>query len=228
LTFATADLKLKKVIARSWKPPPVTLLDRMMKNTQRRDSIFLGLHLSSRLKKTWVVGLLFGVVTIAAVAHAAITTSGPNKFMFSADGPAGFKIEGKGSGLKVTEQGGNVVVSAPLSTVKTGIETRDSHFRKALKSDAHPEVILSVKMSDLKFPADNGKEQATANGHLKIAGKEKPVKISYSVKRTGYDYHIQAQTKIDYTHFVEKQCYMKICVDPPVEIKAIFKITKPD
>lgn len=199
-----------------------------MKNMQRRDSMFPGLHLGFRLKKLGVVGLLSCVVTVAAVAHAAIAASGPNKFMFSADGPAGFKIEGKGSDLKVSEQGGSLVVSAPLSTVKTGIDTRDSHFRKALKSDAHPQVVLSVKLSDLKFPADNGKEKAAANALLKIAGTEKPVKIEYEVKRTGYDYHIQAKTKIDYTHFVEKQCYMKICVDPSVEIKAIFKITKPD
>ena len=172
--------------------------------------------------------MIFGstacALTIAAIAHAKLGSIGAADIKFLAKGPGGLSINGSTTGFEAKEDGGTLTLSANLSNIKTGIGMRDKHTKKALKTDSHGKAIMKVKRSDLKMPDNNKVSQGTAKADLTIAGKTQKVDIKYQAKRTGSDYHVQGATTIDYTKFIEEQCYLGVCVDHEVKIKANFKL----
>lgn len=171
-----------------------------------------------------IFGSTLCVLTIAAAAHAALKGIGPGDVKFLAKGPGGLSINGSAGGFTAKESGGVLEMSVNLNTLKTGIGMRDKHTKKALGTDKHAKAVMTVKRSDLKIPDDNKVSQGSAPAQLTINGKKKPITISYKTKRTGSDYHVQGATSIDYTQFIEEQCYLGVCVDKTVKIKANFKL----
>ena len=174
--------------------------------------------------KWMILGSAVCALTIAAVAHAGLSKIGNADVVFKAKGPGGLSIDGSAHGFQASEAGGKLTMSVDLNTIKTGIKLRDDHTKKAVKAGAHPQAKLVVDRSKLKMPANNATSEGTAPGSLSINGKTKPVSVHYKAKRTGSDYHVKGSISFKYTDFIEKQCYLKVCVDPEVKIRANFKV----
>jgi polyisoprenoid-binding protein YceI len=171
------------------------------------------------------VAALSALLTVTAMASAALKTVGGSSVQFLAIGPAGLKINGHSSDLRGSEADGKLTMVAKLTDLKTGIGLRDKHLRGYLNTNKHSEARLVVAKSDLKMPADKQTITGRAAGRLTLHGVTKPIKFDYRAKRTGSDYHVQGMTEIDIRDYqVEVPCYLGVCVEPQVKIKVKFKL----
>lgn len=178
------------------------------------------------IRRSLLVSLALGVATsFSLVASAKLESIGSKDVRFLAVGPAGMKINGKSDELGAEEKDGKLVITAPLTDLKTGIGLRDKHLRGYLETDKHPNATLTVEKSKLKMPEDNKTVRGSATGRFSMHGVTKPVVFTYKAKRTGSDYHVQGLTEIDIRDFqVEVPCYLGVCVRPDVKIKVKFKL----
>lgn len=177
-------------------------------------------HAARMLSAATLAGLTF-----ALAAQAAFKDAGDSEVKFQAVGPAGLTIDGSGTGLKASEEGGKVKLVAPLTDLKTGIGLRDKHLKGYLHVDTHPNATLVVDRGALKLPNDNEVVESTATGQLTLNGETQAVPFTYRAKRTGSDYHVQGRTEINIQKFkVEQPCYLGVCVDPNVKVKVKFKV----
>ncbi len=171
------------------------------------------------------VAALAAASTLAGGAAARLVSIGTPAVSFQAIGPAGMKIDGTASQLTAAERDGKVVVTVPLTNLKTGISLRDKHLRGYLDTAHHPDATLSVERSKLKLPDDNQTVTASATGAFTLHGVTKPLAFTYRAKRTGSDYHVQALATVDIRRFgVEVPCYLGVCVKPDVKLKLHFKL----
>jgi polyisoprenoid-binding protein YceI len=164
-------------------------------------------------------------LSFAVAASAELASIGAADVQFLAIGPAGMKINGTSNKLSASESDGKLTLTAPLTNLKTGIGLRDKHLRGYLATDKHPKATLVVERSKLKEPADNQTVSGSATGQFTMHGVTKPVKFEYKAKRTGSDFHVQGRTQIDIRDFkVEVPCYLGVCVEPQIKIKAKLKL----
>lgn len=179
----------------------------------------------STTSRKWAAGLLLASLSLVTAAHASLSAIGTSEVGFLAVGPAGLKIEGESSQLTAKESGGILTLTAPLTSLKTGISLRDNHLKDALNVSKHPTAQLAVKRAALKFPANDKSLEGSATGDFTLNGTKKPLKFNYKVSRTGSDYHVQGLATVDITKFkLEKPCYLGVCVSQDVKIKVKFKL----
>lgn len=182
--------------------------------------------MKSHARRTLAAAGLFAGLSLALAAQAEFVSAGDVEVKFQAKGPAGLKIDGDGSSLTATEKDGNIEFVASLEGLKTGIDMRDDHLKKALGVDkGHKQAKLVVSRSALKLPEDKQEVEGKVTGKFFLHGKEKSVPVTYKVHRTGSDYHVQGRTEINIEDYgIEKPCYLGVCVDPNVKIKAKIKL----
>jgi polyisoprenoid-binding protein YceI len=166
--------------------------------------------------------ILFGVS-----AHAALSSPTNALVAFQAAGPAGLKIEGTTSDLKVAEEGPNVTISVPLANLTTGIALRDRHMRdKYLEVPKYPEGTLTIARSALKFPANGEKAAGDASGMLKLHGQTKAVSVHYDAKAEGGAFAVQGRFHINMTDFgINVPIYLGVTVKPDVDVSASFRVS---
>ena len=167
-----------------------------------------------------VAAVAVSLSTFAIAADAAF--SGVDKGHVKIDAvakPGLGAFSGEVEGVNVQEEGGKLIFSSDLEgRLKMGL--RQDHSKKAFETAKHRTVKLTVDKSKLKLPNDNDKASGEVTGDLTLHGVTKPVKVKYTVSRTGSDYHIkEAKFNFDYTNFkVEKICKLGVCVEPNVSI----------
>ena len=167
-----------------------------------------------------VAAVAVSLTTFAIAADAAF--SGVEKGHVKVEGvakPGLGAFSGEVDGVSVKEEGGKLIFTADLEDrLKMGL--RQDHCKKAFETSKHRSVKLAVDKSKLKLPADNEKASGEVTGDLTLHGVTKPVKVKYTVARTGSDYHIkEAKFSFNYTDFgVEKICKIGVCVEPTVSI----------
>lgn len=165
------------------------------------------------------------LVSVAITAQAALNGIGESQTTFIAKATGGVTIEGKGTGVQVSEAGGTVTVTAPVNDLKTGMSLRDDHLKKYIHADKHPKASLAVARSALQFPEDGKTVTASAAGKFTLNGTTKDVKFDYQVTRTGSDYHVKGKTEIDILQFnIEEPCFTGICVKKDVKVQVQFKV----
>lgn len=175
---------------------------------------------SSKFFSTLLVG-----VTLAVSAQAALSSIGESDVQFQAVGPAGLKIDGKGAKVQAKESDGKIRFEVQLAELKTGMNLRDEHLRKALNTEKHPRAILVLDRSRLQFPEDQKELDASVQGELTLHGQTKTIPVQYRVKRTGSDYHVQARSSVQITDFgIKEPCYLGVCVDKNVKFRATLKL----
>jgi polyisoprenoid-binding protein YceI len=76
------------------------------------------------------------------------------------------------SGEKVVE---SVIVTVPIEKMDCGNGTMNEHMRKALKSEANPNIVFTLGGYELK--TTDGVMKALLNGTLRIGGAERQVSI---------------------------------------------------
>jgi hypothetical protein len=178
------------------------------------------------MTRRWMLVAIAGaIVTIPLVASGKLESAGDVDMRALAVGPAGMKIHCKWSDLKADERDGKLVLTSKLTGIETGIGLRDKHLRGYLKTDKHPNAVLTVDKSQLKLPENDKTAQGSATGQLTLRGVTKPLKFNYRANRTGSDYHVQGLADLDIRHHdIEVPCYLGVCVEPVVKLKVKFKL----
>jgi len=165
------------------------------------------------------------ILTCAVAAHAALKHVEAGKSIFRATGPGGLKIDGSGADVTASEADGVLTIKAAVNDLKTGMDLRDGHLRDAIHAKAHPHATLAVPRATLKFPEDQKELDGHATGKFTLNGVTKDQKFNYHVKRTGSDFHVTGDMKIDITNYgIEKPCYLGVCVEKDVDIKVKIKL----
>ena len=180
---------------------------------------------SPRHSRRFIFGVVLAGVTLAFSAHAAFSAAGSGDASFLAKGPAGLSIEGTGAGVTASEAGGKLTIVAKLSGLKTGIDLRDDHLKKALDVGKYPNATLTIERSKLNLPADGKALESSGIGDLTLHGVTKPTKFFYKATRTGSDYDVQGRIEVDVTEFkIEPPSYLGVSVDKDVKVKTHFKV----
>jgi polyisoprenoid-binding protein YceI len=180
---------------------------------QRKNRFGLALGLS----------LLFGV----AGAHAALTAPKDARVAFEVAGPAGMKIEGATSELKIEEADGNVVLDVPLTNLVTGIALRDKHMKeKYLEVQKFPDATLVVARSALHVPPSGAHAQSDAPATLKLHGQTRPVTVHYDATGEGDGLSVNGTFHVKMDEFgIAVPSYLGVTVKPDVDVRATFHVT---
>jgi hypothetical protein len=188
-----------------------------------------------RRSRTALAAAALAVSSLALVAHAGEFSNldvGKVKIEAAASGLG--KFDGDLSSVTVKETGGKLVFTANL-TCGLDMGVRDSDTRKKFKigdkdlcddkqgnKDKLAFGKLTVDKDKLKVPEDKKEVSSSVPGTLKLPTGEIPVKVDYTVSRTGSDYHIKsAKFTFDYTKAVPKICLPGgiVCVKPDVTVR---------
>ena len=172
--------------------------------------------------------LLMTVLLLATPSLAGVERTGAANATFTGKGPAGFKLEGKTDQLSIKEEGDKVLFSLPLSTLKTGIDLRDTHMReKYLQVDKYPNLVLEVPWSAIKLPEDGQTATQTVPGKMTLHGQTKDVSVTYTVKRTGDVYETSGKVPLNLKDFgVDIPSYLGVTVKPDIETLTTFSFKK--
>ena len=130
---------------------------------------------------------------------------------------------GKSSALGVADDGKELKFTVPVSSIKTGIGGRDEDMVKRF-GDAS--VVLTVPRDKIQFPTDKP-TKGTVKGKLSLNKAETNVDVTYSAKKVGGNYVVDASFGFDYKkHHIDhdgkrgdKACKIGICVAPTLKVK---------
>ncbi len=160
------------------------------------------------MKKIYLA-LVFGFITLSALAESQITVD-------VGLSPAG-SFQAKSSKAKgvlnfTNGQISSDKISVSIESFKTGIELRDEHFWKHLKSTQFPKATLS------KLTGKDGKAQAT----LEVAGVSVPVSFGYQIKNG----HLLATISLKASSFkLSKAEYLGVGVDDSVKVQVEYPVS---
>jgi hypothetical protein len=104
---------------------------------------------------------------------------------FTASGPLGLRVRGRGKELRWFGDGKSLVFSVPLPRITTGIAMRDGAMHDLLGTRRFPTVELRVPRAEVSIPNGKGGAEGTAKGTLTLRGKSAPVEVGYEFKRHG-------------------------------------------
>jgi polyisoprenoid-binding protein YceI len=171
-------------------------------------------------------GVAVGLLSLSAVAYAGLSSPTDAHVGFLASGPAGMKIEGTTTDLKVSDDGTNVVVEVPLANLSTGIALRDHHMKeKYLEVPKYPSATLTIARAALKFPASGDHVAADVPGSLKLHGQTKPISIHYDAKGDGGGFSTQGKFRVNMGDFgISVPSYLGVTVKPEVDVSASFHV----
>jgi polyisoprenoid-binding protein YceI len=164
--------------------------------------------------------------SVAIAAQGAFTPKDA-RVVFEAAGPAGMKIEGATSDLKVEETDGNVTLDVPLANLLTGIALRDRHMKeKYLEVQKYPDAVLVVARSAVKFPPSGGHTEAEAPAVLKLHGQTRPVTVRYEATAEGDGFSVRGSVHVKMDDFgIAVPSYLGVTVKPDVDVRANFHVT---
>lgn len=166
------------------------------------------------------------VVVIASVAFAW-SKGGEATVTFKATGPAGFKIDGKGTGLDVKDDGKALQVTVALKELDTGMGLRNKHMLEDLEAEKFPTVTLSVPLASLKVPDDGKSIEADGKGTFGMHGQTKELPFKYKASCKGGTCDIDATADLNMKDFgIKIRSYMGITVKNEVAIGAKFQVKK--
>jgi len=159
-----------------------------------------------------------------SVAEAALKVDGKPTVTFFAVGSPGFlDIEGVTNTLSASDDGTRLVLSVPMTTVKSGIALRDEHMNeKYVETGKFPNVTIGLAKADVKWPvnvgeAHEGVVKAVFNAH----GVDVPVDVSYRVSKTKTGFRVKAQFPFDTAaHGIAIPSYLGVTVDPKMRAEA--------
>ena len=171
--------------------------------------------------------LLVSLLALTAAA-AGVERTGDASASFNGRGPAGFKLEGKASEVKLEDDGKVLKVIVPLAGLKTGIDLRDKHMReKYLQVDKYPDAVLEVPWSAVTLPEDGKSVTQKGRGKMTLHGQTKEVPFTYTVQRTGNTYQVTGNTPLNIKEFgIEIPSYLGVTVKPDIETIVSFTAKK--
>lgn len=180
------------------------------------------------MKRTRTRLWILSGLCLSFTALASAQRSGPSTARFEATGPAGFRIEGKTSDLKLEDDGTFLTVDVPLAQLDTGIGLRNKHMReKYLEVARYPDAVLKVAWAALKLPAQGSSVTAEATGKMTLHGTTREAPFSYVIHHTGATYDVTATTRVNLKAYgINVPSYMGLTVKPDLVTVVNFSATK--
>ena len=176
------------------------------------------------------VASLAVIVTASPMAWASYQKVGTASVAFHATTNAEVQIDGTSSDLSVTDDGTIVTFTAPVASLKTGIELRDSHLRKYLDAGTYPNITLSIARGDIATPADGKSSSGSAGSSVTLHGVKKFEKVSYSLSKSGDTYTVIVKGLVlklqDYGIEQPSFAGVKVNQQVAVDVSCQFKDTK--
>jgi hypothetical protein len=157
---------------------------------------------------------------ITSTSWASYKATGATTIVAHIKAPFGLAIEAKSPEASVKDDGNLISVTVPVNTFKTGIGLRDRHMMDAIEEVKYPNVILAVKLADVKKPAIDDTQTGDISGILTFHGISRPVGIHYTthIDREGHT-GVDASFTIDIRDFgVTPPGYGGVEVKPGVKV----------
>ena len=169
--------------------------------------------------------LVLAVLTEGAIALSS--TKGNNSVTVLARGPAGLRIEGKGSEVSLEEDDSALTFKVPLAPIETGISLRDVHLHQMLEADKYPAATLRISRSQLTFPREREAVERTAEGELTLHGQSRTVKVHYRAELgAGGVTMVRGSFQLDMRDFdIKAPSYLGVSVAPKVEVSVELALT---
>lgn len=163
--------------------------------------------------------LAIALLTEGAIALSRARERGSVTIL--ARGPAGLRIEGKGSEIALEEDASTLVFKVPVAPLETGVGLRDVHLREMLEAEKYPAAILRVPRSQLTFPKEHEPAEGTAECDLTLHGESRPVKVQYRAELTaGGIIKVWGSLQLDMSDYdIKAPSYLGVTVAPKVEVK---------
>jgi polyisoprenoid-binding protein YceI len=179
--------------------------------------------MNARHRTLALSSILVAGLSLPGAASAKLARAGGSQVSFTLVGPAGLKINGSGSDVKVSDDGQSFKVAVPLGTVTTGIDLRDEHMRKYLEVKSYPETELIVPRSALKVPGPGEKVNQDTSGSFTLHGKTKPMSFHYGCTREGDKLKVSGSLHLNMQDFgIEVPSYFGVKVKPDVDVSVSF------
>jgi polyisoprenoid-binding protein YceI len=174
-------------------------------------------QMSRLVKFAPALAALTFALTASAGAHKV---DGKPKIQFKATATGNLPINGTGSNLSISEDGGKLVFKVSLKDLKTGIGMRDTHTQKYLETSKWPDASFSIPADKVKLPAS----KATATGQFRLHGVTKEKSVTYTAKKDGDGYKVDASFSVNILeHGIEEPCFTAVCMKPDVKVEVSFK-----
>jgi len=169
-----------------------------------------------------LTGFFLAIAFLTEGAIALSCSRSGNCVTILARGPAGLRIEGKGTEVSLEEDGSALTFKVPLAPLETGIGLRDLQMKEILEADAYPAAILRVPRSALTFPKDQAPAEGTAQAELTLHGQSRPVQVHYRAERgSGGVTKVRGSFHLDVRDFdIKTPSYLGVSVAPQVEVNA--------
>lgn len=180
----------------------------------------------SIVRASLLASTLFGLLAAPSASQAAYSVAGASQASFQATGPAGIKIIGHTSELRLADDGTTLTVAVPLGHVETGIGLRDTHMReKYLEVAKYPEARLGVARAALRPPTDGGPTDADAMGELSLHGVKKKVTFHYHAERVAGTVRVSGKLRLDMNDYgVAVPSYLGVTVKPGIDVSVEFSV----
>ncbi len=179
-----------------------------------------------RPKPLFAAALGAATICVSVAGLAAFSGTSDARVGFQASGPAGLKIEGSTTDLKVSEEEGTLAIDVPLANLSTGIALRDQHMRERyLEVPKFPSATLLVARSALKLPEPGASVEADAPATLKMHGQSHPVTVHYDAKRDAAAVAVHGRFHVNMNDYgITVPVYLGVTVKPGVDVSAAFHI----
>jgi len=179
--------------------------------------------------RNMLTGFFFVLAVLTEGAIALSSTKGNNSVTVLARGPAGLRIEGKGSEVSLEEDDSVLTFKVPLAPIETGISLRDVHLHQMLEADKYPAATLRISRSQLTFPREREPVERTAEGELTLHGQSRTVKVHYRAELgAGGVTKVRGSFQLDMRDFdIKAPSYLGVSVAPKVEVSVELALTGP-
>ena len=161
------------------------------------------------------------LASAAPVAEEALDA----RVTFSASGPLGLRVRGRGKELHWFEDGKSLVFSVPLRGIKTGISMRDFAMHDLLGTLRFPTVELRVPRAGIHAGKGKVSAMGTAKGTLTLRGKTAPVEVAYDIKRNGDTLAVTGSLRVPVdTWGISLPHHMGFGLKSQVAVKVVFSV----
>jgi polyisoprenoid-binding protein YceI len=162
--------------------------------------------------------LVVAVLTEGAIALSCARER--NSVTIVARGPAGARIEGKGSEVSFEEDASALTFTVPVAPLDTGVGLRDLQLHRMLEAGKYPAATLRIARSELTFPREHEPVEGTAEGDLTLHGQSRPVRVHYRAEvGAGGITKVRGSFQLDMRDFqIKAPSYLGISLAPRVDV----------
>jgi hypothetical protein len=123
-------------------------------------------------------------------SHLSLTRPEPvhqfqARVTFTASGPFGLQVRGRGSDMCCFVDREAVVFAVPLGSLSTGISMRDRTMLDLFQASRFPDAELRIPRAAILVPQKKGIAEGNVQATLTLRGQSGPVQVSYTLKRQG-------------------------------------------